>query len=160
MCHITHVSMFFSFSLAFISVSGVSVYLCLFALLSTPLSSCLCLPLLSLSLASPSLPVLLSLSHLICVSPYQLKSAMQNQNKPWLVGFGRCTVRLKTERAFFSLPEIFPSAKPQNNTGIFLFLNYSTVLNLIPSHALNIALLAMHACILSYKIVFSALWFF
>lgn len=54
----------------------------------------------------------------------------------------------KTKRAFFPLPDIFPSEKPQNNTGIFLFLNYSTVLNLIliPSCALDIALLALHAC--------------
>lgn len=84
---------------------------------------------------------------------------MQNQNKPWLVGFGRCIVRLKTKRASFLPSEIFPSAKPQNNTGIFLFLNYSTVLNLtlIASHALNLALLTMHACILLYIIAFSAL---
>ncbi len=119
-------------------------------------------PQVSLASASLSLRISLSVSisiclpPLICVSPYQLESTVQNQNKPWLVGFGRCTVRLGVSHW-----EIFPSAKPQNNTGIFLFLNYSTVLNLILilSHALYITFLARHACILSYIIAFSALWF-
>lgn len=110
---------------------------------------------------SPSFTVCISicLPPLICVSPYQLESDTRDQNKPWLVGFGRCAVRLKTKTA--PPPEIFPSVKPRNNTGIFLLLNYSTVLNLIPipSHAPSIALLTMHACILLYIIAFSALWF-
>lgn len=67
----------------------------------------------------------------------------------------------KTKRAFFPLPDIFPSAQPQNNTGIFLFLNYSTVLNLIliPSCALDIALLAAHVCFVLKKIVLCLLVF-
>lgn len=87
------------------------------------------------------------------VPPTQLQSAMQNQNKPWLVGFGRCNIRLKNKKSFLPLPDIFPSEKPQNNRGIFLFLNYSTVLNLIliPSCALDIALLAVHVCFVIKK---------
>lgn len=78
---------------------------------------------------------------------------MQNQNKPWLVGFGRCNIRLKNKKSFLPLPDIFPSEKPQNNRGIFLFLNYSTVLNLIliPSCTLDIALLAVHVCFVIKK---------
>lgn len=141
------------------------LYVCRIIFVSLSICRPHCLPQSAVSLCSsplsPSFAVFICLPPLICVSLYQLESDMRDQNKPWLVGFGRCTVRLKTKTAFFSPPEIFPSAKPQNNTGIFLFLNYSTVLNLIPipSHALGIALLTMHACILSYVIAFSALWF-
>lgn len=133
--------------------------------MSVSLSRCLpyLLPLLSLSLACPvSLSLSLSLSPSVdlCLTiPAEICNAKSKQAMvSWLWWIYRT---IKNKKSPFSLPEIFPSAKPLNNTGIFLFWNYSSVLNLtlIPSHALNIALLAMHACILLYKIVRSALWF-
>lgn len=149
------------FSCVYLYMSAVSQFIFVF------LSICLphCLPPLNCLFRQPlslsqfhCLYLCLSPSVDLCLTiPTGICNAKSKQTMvSWLWQMYRT---IKDKKGFFST-EIFPSAKPRNNTGSLL-LNYSTVLNLIliPSHALNIALMTMYPCILSYIIAFSALWF-
>lgn len=95
-----------------ISALFFSVYLCPFVHRSASLSvssGSVCL------LVSP--PLSRPLSSDLCLTV--LESAIRNQNKPWLVGFGRCTIQFFKTTGFF--PESVPHVTSQNNTGTYFF---------------------------------------
>lgn len=111
-----------------------------FLLCSSSPSACLC-PSVHPTVCAPHL---LAVSRsLICVS----KSETQNQNKSWLVSFGRSAIRLNV------VWETFTSAETLNNTAIFSW----RIIKLCRSSLIRFHL-TERECMLCV-IAFSGLWF-